>query len=364
MAALLSLSIACAFLSPVEMLSGLFSTVTPTPTITITTTPTITPTPTVTFTPTATSTSTSTPTQTSTPTPTPTQTPTITPTLYPGEHFAFVVNSDIHYFSGKGEYDTDEYFRGMCEAIDQLDAAHFMVTVGDMSPALDVRYTIDHTLGKDFLWFPVMGNHEYDDKKTGFKVLRDYDLDPNGDLPPNIINRGPEGCPETTYSFNYGNSHFVVLNEYCDVDRVTDGAMVKPLRKWLKDDLEANKQTHIFVFGHEPAYPLPDVDNEQERHVGDSLDAYPKSRDLFWKILDDYDVVAFFSGHTHTFNAAQFDGVWQINDGHASGKRTLPTLSTFLMVYVDGDNVRLEVHRAGRKKGYDTKRYTVDLTGN
>lgn len=335
---LLSLSVACAFFSPAKLLTHLLSTATPT-------TP---------------------PTPSGTPTPLFTHTPTITPTptatTIPGERFAFAINSDIHHYSGKGEYDNSDHFRGMCEAIHSLDAAHFMVSIGDISPVKNARYTIDKVLGKDFLWFPVTGNHEFDDEAIGIDALRAYSLDPNGDVPPNLTRRGPQGCPETTYSFDYGNSHFVMLNLYCDTDRVTDGAMVKVLLEWLEADLAATDRQHIFVFGHEPAYPLADVDNEQERHVGDSLDQYPKSRDRFWKMLADYGALAYFSGHTHTLNALKIDGVWQINDGHATGKRTLPTLSTFLMVHIDGDDVWVDMYRAGRESDY-TVRYVVNLTG-
>ena len=42
---------------------------------------------------------------------------------------------------------------------------------------------------------------------------------------PNIVSAGPPGCEETTYSFDYGDAHFVVLNEYYNgiSDRGTDG---------------------------------------------------------------------------------------------------------------------------------------------
>jgi hypothetical protein len=333
----LSFSAACAFFSPAKLLTDLLSTATPT----TTPSPSSTPTPLFTYTPTITA--------------------TVTPTTIPGERFTFAVNSDPHDYTGDGDHNNNDFFRGVCQAIDNLDQAHFMVTVGDLSPVSDAKWTIDRVFGGEFLWFPVVGNHEFDDKKIGINALKKYNLDPNGDVPPNLTRRGPQGCPETTYSFDYGNSHFVMLNLYCDTDRVTDGAMVDVLLEWLEADLAATDRQHIFVFGHEPAYPLADVDNEQERHVGDSLDQYPVSRDRFWKMLADYGVLAYFSGHTHTLNAVKIDGVWQINDGHATGKRTLPTLGSFLMVHVDGDDVWVDMYRAGRESDY-TVRYVVNLT--
>ena len=50
-------------------------------------------------------------------------------------------------------------------------------------------------------------------------------------------------CEETTYSFDYDNAHFVVLNVYCDensdIDTSADGEISDHLYDWLVLDLEA-----------------------------------------------------------------------------------------------------------------------------
>ena len=149
-------------------------------------------------------------------------------------------------------------------------------------------------MGTDYLWYPVVGNHELPGDGSeaylgaNMDYLRAYNYDANGTgVPPDIVNTGPTGCPETTYSFDYENAHFVVLNEYCDVggDDVTSGDMPDHLYDWLVADLQGTNKEHIFVFGHEPAYPQPDADNGRERHVGDSLDQYPTNRNRFWTLL-------------------------------------------------------------------------------
>ena len=101
----------------------------------------------------------------------------------------------------------------------------------------------------------------------------------------------------------------------------------------------------MFVFGHEPAYPQPDAETGRERHVGDSLDAYPARRDRFWDLLRAYDVRAYICGHTHNYSAVRIDGVWQLDTGHARGKGDRGAPSTFIVVRVDGDRALFQTYR-------------------
>ncbi|MCJ7623972.1 MAG: metallophosphoesterase, partial [Anaerolineaceae bacterium] len=219
-----------------------------------------------------------------------------TSTITPQPGFAFVVNADMIGYTGSGEFDTQQHFRGLCEAVSALGNAAFMISVGDTTPPEATEWTVKRYLGEDFLWLPVVGNHELGEREMEW--LRNYDYDPNGAHPPNIVNYGPEGCEQTTFSFDYENSHFVILNVYCDLgnDTRTDGAIVDALYDWLVEDFDRTEQEHIFVFGHEPAFPQPDADNGIIRHLGDSLDQYPYTRDRFWKLLSDRNVVAYFTG--------------------------------------------------------------------
>ena len=75
--------------------------------------------------------------------------------------------------------------------------------------------------GIETVWYPVVGNHELDfeSELDDFQwVLDAYPL-------PNIVNEGPTGSVGTTYSWDYGNAHFVAINEYYDgtSDVGTDG---------------------------------------------------------------------------------------------------------------------------------------------
>lgn len=257
--------------------------------------------------------------------------------------FTFAVTADMRYFSGQGTYDTSDYFRGVCEAIDSVGEGAFMVSPGDLDSPEDgtpagVQWTITSTLGITYTWYPVVGNHEQDE----YAWFRDYYDDAGY-----TVNSGPTGCPTTTFSFDYENAHFVVLNEYCDDagPNETDGDVPDHLYNWLVNDLNTTDEAHIFVFGHEPAYPQPDADNGRTRHVGDSLDKYPANRNRFWDLLKAERVVAYICGHTHNYSAVKIDGVWQLDAAHARGKGDTGARSTFLMIHVDGYIVTFDVYR-------------------
>jgi hypothetical protein len=229
--------------------------------------------------------------------------------------------------------DRIDYFRNACEQIAFGGAGDFMISPGDIDPP-DLTYaTIRKYIDPAYIWYPVPGNHETE-TVSDMTWLRDFNK--NGDTLPYVVNHGPAGCVETTYSFDYENVHFVVLNQYFDgsSDIGTDGNMVESLRAWLQNDLISHGKPITFVIGHEPAFPQPDADSGRIRHVGDSLDQYPENRDAFWSILSTHSVTAYICGHTHNYSAVQQDGIWQIDAGHARGLGDTGAMSTLVMFYV------------------------------
>jgi predicted phosphodiesterase len=276
--------------------------------------------------------------------------------------FTFAVTADMRNFSGEGSYDSSNYFRGAMAAIQALGGNAFMLSPGDIDPVDDVKWTIEQVMGTEYLWYPVVGNHELPGGGSesyygaNMALLRSYNYDQNGaGIPPDIVNTGPSGCPQTTYSFDFENAHFVVLNEYCDTggDTVTSGDVPDHLYNWLVDDLQATGQKYIFVFGHEPAFPQPDADNGRLRHSTDSLNQYPGNRTRFWNLLRDEGVVAYFCGHTHNYSTYYYDGVWQVDVGHARGEGDTGAASTFLMIHVDSDTVTFDAYRDVHGGVYD-----------
>ena len=259
--------------------------------------------------------------------------------------FAFAVTADMRNYTGLGQYDTVHYFRGSVAAIAALGGTAFMISPGDLDPPSNVLWTITRTLGTSYTWYSGVGNHElpgagYEEHPgDNMRWMNSYDY--------GAVNPGPTGCPTTTYSFDYLNAHFVMLNEYCDVggDDVTDGDIPDHLYNWLVTDLESTSQDYIFVLGHEPAYPQPDADNGRVRHLDDSLNSYPAHRDRFWALLRQQGVTAYICGHTHNYSAVRINGVWQLDAGHARGLGDTGARSTFIIIHVGEQTVRFDTYR-------------------
>ena len=263
--------------------------------------------------------------------------------------YSFAIVADMRSYAGPA-YDTTHYFRGAVETISGLDT-DFTVSPGDIDPPSDVLWTITRTLGLTYTWYPVMGNHELpglgSEPSHGANLawLQGYDY--------GTVNPGPSGCPTTTYSLDYQDLHLVFLNEYCDVSGpdATTGDIPNHLYDWLVADLAATTQPTVLVFGHEPAYPQPDADNGRLRHAYDSLNEHPTRRDRFWQLLRDRDVAAYICGHTHNYSAVRFDGVWQIDVGHARGLGDTGARSTVVVVRGSKGNVLFDVYRDDAQGG-------------
>ena len=161
------------------------------------------------------------------------------------------------------------------------------------------------------------------DRQNVYFVIGNHDAPPFGD--DNFINRiapyypdnGPALAPRgTVFSFDRYNCHFVVTNQYWNDPKAgyTDEQL-----EWIRQDLAASNQDFKFVFGHEPAFPL-------DRHVGDSLDAEPVQRDVFWNVLAENGVQAFFCGHTHNLSHIINNGVYQIDNGEVRSSPVCVTL--------------------------------------
>lgn len=289
---------------------------------------------------------------TASPTTAATSTPTPSPTPTPEPQFSFVVTSDMSHYSAQEYIDYPNFFAALLRHVEQVGPGDFMVSTGDVIPAEGTNWTINQVLGEDYPWFPLPGNHDFGAPEINF--FKSYEFPFNNETGLSLINWGPDPCHRTAYSFDYHNAHFVALNVYCDADAPwgIDGSVTDTLYEWLLKDLEATDKPHIFVFGHEPAFPQPDVETGQVRHLGDSLDQYPEARDRFWSLLQDQGALAYIHGHTHTYSATQIAGVWQLDAGHAMGVRAAPSPGTFLMITVQGERVILETYRGEEGPGF------------
>jgi len=210
----------------------------------------------------------------------------------------------------------------------------FMISAGD-NESLDVtRDMITTTFGSSFGWYPVMGNHD-----IPFWVLKDHDYDGQGNGP---VNPGPVGAQNSIYSFDAGPVHIVAINEYWDGANGPEALyypdIVPETQAWLENDLANNDKKWTLVVGHAHAHPQPDEDwGDGFSWTDTGLNRYPARRDLFWKTLEDYDVMAYVHGHTHRFSHTVPPGsdVWEVSLGRATsadGEGFNQTRNTFVIV--------------------------------
>lgn len=151
------------------------------------------------------------------------------------------------------------------------------------------------------------------------------------------------------YSFNYGNTHFVVL----DTDVVgQEHKIIGAQLAWLERDLARvqGRVRHIFVFEHQQPYPV-------SLHIGSSLDVYPADRNRFQAVLEKYHVEALITGHEHLYDDSVHGGVREIIAGGA-GVPLYPSsrggsFYHYLVVTVDGDRTFISVVKPGSVFGSD-----------
>lgn len=176
----------------------------------------------------------------------------------------------------------------------------FIIIVGDMitgSTKTDIhrdrlkkwksvieRYKIPFYIG--------VGNHEIESEVSEDIVRSVFEMPENG----------PSGLEELTYSFDYKNAHFVMLDTAIFNNF---HALGKFQMEWLKEDLEKNQKKNIFIFGHDPAYPV-------YSHIGTSLDQHSVQRDELWSLLERHKVGIYFCGHEHLYNKSIHRGIYQI----------------------------------------------------
>ncbi len=256
--------------------------------------------------------------------------------------FSFTVTSDIE----GSALQTPGELRLLLQNIkDTGGPGAFMIHGGDDVPGVEVQDAeLTKAFGADFPWYSVMGNNDQKLPEESMRFIRSRFRGL-----PYIVNPGPFNSETTTYSFDYGNAHFIVLNLYYDgcTDHGTRrpgtaGKLIPQLYYWLADDLAATDKKWIFVTAHEPAFPQPDADWGDVRHEKDSLNEYPAQRDALWGLLRDHRVVAYFNGHIHRYSRYLKDGVWQVTVSQSRGNSKY---DNYVRVRVGEDEVVFDSYR-------------------
>ncbi len=165
----------------------------------------------------------------------------------------------------------------------------FVVNTGDLVGEggsvydWDKFFEIEKPLLKSSPLYPCFGNHE---ERGGGEYLF----------------KGYFSLPESTasglyYSFNYGNSHFIIINTEGNITAGSDQY------NWVANDLAAaggnHDIVHIFAFFHRPAY-------SSGRHGGNDGISIT---DTLVPLFELYDVDIVFSGHDHDYERCQDPGL-------------------------------------------------------
>jgi hypothetical protein len=200
-----------------------------------------------------------------------------------GSAFSFAVIGDTQNFNFENE---NGYFQQTVKSIRKINPA-FVVALGDLQGKCSGGKNCkrDYEYWENIMGdlapktYAVQGNHDRIGDSRADEAWRS-----KFEFPKN----GPEGLSEITYFFDFGNSRFIVLASDNPEIHLVDTSQ----RAWLDQNLATNKKGNVFVFFHEPAYPV-------YQKSGESLDNHPSERDALWQIFDKYNVTAVFSGHEH-----------------------------------------------------------------
>ncbi|MBL7696978.1 MAG: metallophosphoesterase family protein [Chitinophagaceae bacterium] len=129
--------------------------------------------------------------------------------------------------------------------------------------------------------YPTPGNHDYRDKReNGAKRIAYYDL----------------FSVPAFYSFDYGNVHLISLNSEEETKNgFTIADSTSKQIKWLKKDLETNRQKWTIAYLHRPPY------TSAGSHNSDKEMDLVRLRQNIVPILEKYGVDVLIAGHSHVY---------------------------------------------------------------
>ena len=164
-------------------------------------------------------------------------------------------------------------------------------------------------------FWPCPGNHDYESISPPFATIDPASPSHTGpyyDIFEMTQNGEAGGVPsgrELYYSCDYGNVHFVSLNsELGSVVNAShdwtganlSGFSGSPMTQWLEQDLQANTQTWVIVYFHQPPYTKGSHDSDAvwERYM-------IAMRETFVPIFDQYGVDMVVCGHSHVYERSK-----------------------------------------------------------
>lgn len=227
------------------------------------------------------------------------------------ESFSFVAFGDNR--------DGDMIFMDLIKKLNRKNDVDLAVNTGDfVSHGKESEYKkyLKMISGLNVKVYHVPGNHDL--VENGYKYYKKYIR------------------PEYYYSFDYKNSHFVILN-----NAFKESFNSKQF-EWLKKDLAATKKENIFVFMHRPTFDPTEI------YKGYVMSGRETVKELM-KVFNRYKVDYVFAGHLHGYARAEREGVIYVVTGGAGAPLYLPKdfggFYHYVKIKVEGDKITDEVLR-------------------
>jgi hypothetical protein len=279
--------------------------------------------------------------------------------------------------------------------------AKFVVAVGDVTdmggssqdtavPCEDTRATYAQELYNAGLgFFPLRGNHD-DSKWAAAEFLRVFPQTVNGvqnNTPSNGFNwtdsanihtvvRGttstfpvgtnfssPANLSGLSYTFQYGNATFVLLDQFTNPDSVT--ILVDTQQTWIDSILSHRPAgTHAFIFSHKGLI----MSNHKDNLFGNDVDSDAVGVNTFLKSLKTNNARFLFNGHDHMHEYS----LVTTTDSVTANIHELTTASCSYKFYTPGkpyndstDVTHYHVHRQVpvSQRLYDVGYYIVTVDG-
>lgn len=203
--------------------------------------------------------------------------------------FTFAVFGDFR--PSRRDRPYSEAFLKMLDEMNMISPS-FILSVGDAYYGYggsfqrfknEIDYFLSRIKSLDTPFFNVIGNHEAGGALERENYIKDRFRNLYG-------------------SFDYGNSHFILL----DTDEAgREGTIQGEQLKWLEKDIEANKNAeNIFVLMHRPLFSALDGELNKGKSFKDK-----SNRDNLHRLFKKYGVRAVFAGHEHLFSETVKDGI-------------------------------------------------------
>jgi len=235
-----------------------------------------------------------------------------------------------------GEPSGLRFLEGAIHEINQLNP-DFVIHLGDMVQGYtrdqdewlrEYEEFMSYMEKLDVHWYPVAGNHDV------FTPIWDTEDRTYENLYKELF--GP-----LRYSFDYKNSHFVVM--YTDEAMTSVPAVSSEQIEWLRQDLEGAQKENIFIFLHKPVW----------RYEGNEWD-------LVHDVIKEFPVRAVIAGHFHTYQKdVNRDGIQYYVMGPAGGEvhdsdhEFYGYFHHYSIMSVEGDKFTMAVVKIGNVEADD-----------